>query len=157
MKEVGLRSDYVERLGNLCLDNELYVLPCDYFYELNEISLGDCFVLNLDNSRLKGSHYVGLFISSEGALFFDPLGFPLMNVDIKNGLLKHGYIKINYSKKHVQSGVSFHCGFFVIAFLIIVSKGKSMNEFISLFSDDDFKGNEQIAISIIEEQLAEMY
>ena len=158
MKNYGLRSDYVRRIGNICLKNKLYVLPCDYFYELDEINEGDSFILNLDKSSQEGSHYIGFFKPPEGLpLFFDPLGMPLTNTYIKNGLLKHGITNIEYSKQIIQGGLSFHCGIFVIAFHIIITKGISMPDFISMFSDEDFRKNEQIATSIIREEIEKMY
>ena len=141
----GLRSDYIMRIGKLCLKEKVHVMPSDYFYKLNQI-----------NQR--GSHWVGLFISHtpKKAIFMDPLGMPLVNTYIRNGLMKHDVTDITYSKKSIQIGTSFHCGFFVIAFLVIMSKGKSLSQFISMFSEDDLRGNEQIATSIIEKQLKKM-
>ena len=155
----GLRSDYIMRIGKLCLKKKVHVMPSDYFYKLNQINVGDSFVLNLDDSSQRGSHWVGLFISHtpKKAIFMDPLGMPLVNTYIRNGLMKHDVTDITYSKKSIQIGTSFHCGFFVIAFLVIMSKGKSLSQFISMFSEDDLRGNEQIATSIIEKQLKKMH
>ena len=153
----GLISDFVERIASLCLKNKLYVLPCDYFAKMKEMKSGDSYILNLDRSTQRGSHYVGLYLSPTNVLYFDPLGFPLVNSDVENGLLKHGVTEITYSKKIIQGGISFHCGVFVIAFHIIcVAKGKSMDDFISLFSDNDFRLNEKIATNIIVNQLRDL-
>ena len=154
----GLRSDYITKIANLCLTNNLYVLPCDFFYKLNRIKLNDSYILNLDHSSEKGSHYVGLFLSKQGVLFFDPLGLPIINTYIRNGLLKHDVTEITYSKKIIQGGLSFHCGIFVIAFHIVCAlKEKSLDEFLSLFSENDFTLNEKIATFIITEQLQKLH
>ena len=124
---------------------------------MEEMKSGDSYILNLDRSTQRGSHYIGLYFSPTDVLYFDPLGFPLVNSDIRNGLLEHGVTEITYSKKNIQCGISFHCGVFVIAFHIIcVAKGKSMDDFISLFSDYDFRQNEKIATNIIVNQLRDL-
>ena len=154
----GLRSDYVKRIASLCLPNKVYVLPCDFFAKLKETKSDDSFILNLDQSNQQGSHYVGVLKSKNNSvLFFDPLGLPLLNSDIENALLNDGVKEILYSKKNIQGGISFHCGFFVLAFHIIcAAQKKSMEEFISLFTDFDFKQNEEIATKIIVQQLKDM-
>ena len=85
---------------------------------------GDSYILNLDRSTQRGSHYIGLYFSPTDVLYFDPLGFPLVNSDIRNGLLEHGVTEITYSKKNIQCGISFHCGVLVIAFHIICVERK---------------------------------
>ena len=154
----GLRSDYVERIASLCLPNKVYVLLCDFFSELKDIKSDDSFILNLDRSYQQGSHYIGLLkLTNNDVLFFDPLGLPLFNSDIESALLKNGVKEILYSKKNIQEGISFHCGIFVLAFHIICAgQNKSMEEFISLFTDFDFKKNEEIATKIIVQQLKDV-
>ena len=150
----GLRSDYVEKIGKMCLKNDLQVLPCDFFYNLNKIHTGQSFILNLDPSHEKGSHNVGLYIQDENVLYFDPIGLPCVNRYIINGLRKHGQRRITYSLKTIQGGISFHCAFFVLSFHIVcASQEKSFDYFLRLFSNDDFQRNELIAIELIKRQL----
>ena len=151
----GLQSDYVEELSKVCVKNEIEVLPCDVFSKLTNIKLNNSYIINLDPSHLKGSHYVGIYVQHKSVLYFDSMGLPCTNKYILNGLMRNQLSTIYYSSKRIQGGLSLFCGYFTISFHIMCgARKKSLEEFISLFEEDKFEENEQVCVNIIKEQIS---
>ena len=125
----GLRSDYIEKIGKICLEEKkLLVLPCDHFSKLSNIEIGDSYIVNLDTSFKKGSHYIAIHVvknkeinkttSCHDIIYFDSIGLPLTNKSIINGQIKNGFSRLVYNRKYIQSGISYFRGYYCIAFLI---------------------------------------
>ena len=105
------------------LPNFLGVYPQDYLNSLTILSYPVCFVVNLDESYLKGSHWVAISIFDKSIEIYDSLGF---NVDLWPNYPIH-FIKFLslYSHSHdfvitprLQPDNSHLCGLYCIYFLI---------------------------------------
>ena len=150
----GLRSDYLENLAQVCLDKFNNVVACD---NLPILKSGDRFICNLDTSHEKGSHYIAISIKNGRSIYFDSYGFPCLNKHIKNTFLSSNITKIYYSKKPIQTSVSLFCGYFCLAFLICDEQGVTLEQFVSMFIENDVKANEKIASEIIKRSLARKF
>ena len=142
----GLRSDYLEKLAKICLN----VVACD---ELKVLNYGDKYICNLDRSYEEGSHYIAISIKEENSIYFDSYGNPCLNEYIKNALVENHITEMYYSAKQIQNSISLFCGYFCLAFLICDERNIKLEDFLSLFKENDVRSNEKLASEIIIQSL----
>ena len=99
------------------------------------------YVVNLDDLGRSGTHWVALFIQKKGAVYFDSFGVERLPEEIKKFL--HGK-NLNLNLFRIQEFDSIMCGYFCLGFLDYMFAGKSLLEYTSLFSPNDFKKNDRI-------------
>src|SRR5215510_9738140 len=98
-------------------------------------------VANTDPSSKKGEHWVCFYFDPKGsAEYFDSYGFPPMNMELFNFLVKNGCgIKsqnrnpIKCNNIQLQNFNSNACGHYCIAYLASRARGISMREVINSF------------------------
>ena len=122
------------------------VVACD---ELKVSNYGDKYICNLDRSYEEGSHYIAISIKEENSIYFDSYGLPCLNEYIKKSLVGNQITEIYYSAKQIQNSLSFYCGYFCLAFLIYDKKNIKLENFLSMFQENDVKANEKVAAEII--------
>ena len=122
------------------------VVACD---ELKVLNYGDKYICNLDRSYEEGSHYIAISIKEENSIYFDSYGLPCLNEYIKKSLVGNQITEIYYSAKQIQNSLSFYCGYFCLAFLIYDKKNIKLENFLSMFQENDVKANEKVAAEII--------
>lgn len=76
-----------------------------------------------------GSHWVGLIIKSDYALYSDSFGIlpPLEVEQVCKGK------KLYYNKKQIQSLKATSCGYYCVAFLLYSHDVKAFNRFLETF------------------------
>jgi len=91
-------------------------------------------VVNTDNSKKSGSHWVAMFIDSNNGEFFDSLGQqPLVDfASFMNRYCSHW----TYSDMQIQSISSYFCGHYVIYFCIQRKRGIDMQKILRIFTND---------------------
>ena len=91
-------------------------------------------VINLDDSKHRGSHWIGIFVKNATHIYyFDSYGdLPHENKHIMKFL--SGFKNITRQTAVIQSVVSTACGYYVIFFIYICSLGKSLHYINSLLS-----------------------
>ena len=106
----GLSSIYLKKLADLCLHDNIKVLPSDYFFRC-KILPNTRYIVNLSDSTSKGSHFVVVSIKENyNCVYFDSFGFDCFTPYINEKLHKY---KLEKSKTQIQHNESLFCGFFV--------------------------------------------
>lgn len=98
------------------------------------------YIINLENSGLGGSHWVGLYIYNNYACYYDSYGAVYPNEIMKFCSRKN----IIYNTNQIQHLSDTHCGWYSIAFLYFLQSNNNlnnnlydeMNKFNDMFLDD---------------------
>lgn len=101
------------------------------------------FVTNTDNHDSPGTHWNAWSVRGNEVLFFDSFGrspysdaFPHSYRDI---LLN--FKSVLYSKRCIQHVDSFTCGYFSIHFILCISLGLEIEDFLLDYSNDKIKND----------------
>ena len=103
----------------------------------NKIKDG-AYVINLDEHSDIGTHWIALYVKNIDIIYFDNFGVEYIPKEIIT-FIKNRNIKTNIFR--IQAYDSIMCGYFCIAFIDFMLKGKSLTEYTNLFSPNDFKKN----------------
>ena len=96
------------------------------------------YVINLDEYKNIGTHWIALFVQPKYVVYFDSFGIEHIPKEIEHAI---GNKEIKANIFRIQAYDSIMCGYFCIEFMF---DGKSLIDFTSLFSPHDFKKNDQI-------------
>ena len=99
------------------------------------------YVINLDEYENTGTHWIALFVKPKYTVYFDSFGLEHIPKEI-NTFIGNNNIKSNIFK--IQAYDSIMCGYYCIEFINYMLKGKTLLDYINLFSPNDFKKNYQI-------------
>ena len=102
------------------------------------------FVVNTHKSDQPGEHWFGIFVPRRGKIdYFDSYGRPPEHLEVFNFIRLNGQ-KFKYNSKRIQSDQSENCGQFTLFFIYFRSKGYTMDQYLNLFSDQDYLFNDKI-------------
>ena len=115
----------------------------------NKIKKGT-YVINLDEYKNTGTHWVSLFVKTNEIIYFDSFGVEHIPKEINkfidttksSSFERNEKIKANIFR--IQAYDSIMCGYFCIEFIKYMLKGKTLLDYTNLFSPNDFKKNDQI-------------
>ena len=102
------------------------------------------YIINLDEYADVGTHRIVLYVKNSEITCFNFFGVEHVPKEIKR-FTGHKNIKTNVFR--IQADNSIMCGYFCIGFIDSLFPGKSLIDFTSLFSPDDFKKNDDINLS----------
>ena len=114
----------------------------------NKIRKG-AYVINLDEYKNTGTHWVSLFVKPKYTVYFDSFGVEHISKEI-NKFINNDTIKSSSLKRirsnifRIQAYVSIMCGYFCIEFINYMLKGKTLLDYTNLFSPNDFKKNDRV-------------
>ena len=100
------------------------------------------YVINLDEHSDIGTHWVALWVNNNNnnnVTYFGSFGVEHIPKEIIS-FIKNRNIKTNIFR--IQAYDSIMCGYFCIAFIDFMFKGKSLTDYTNLFSPNDFKKND---------------
>ena len=106
----------------------------------NKIKKG-AYVINLDEYKNTGTHWVSLFVKANKVVYFDSFGIEHIPKEI-NKFINNNNIESNTFS--IQAYDSIMCGYFCIEFINYMLKGKTLLDYTNLFSPNDFKKNDQV-------------
>lgn len=153
----GLRSDHLNELGSILLNDFKGVFSCDDFNNL-ELKNHQKFICNMSSSKKIGTHWISIYIKDSCAYYFDSYGkntFKDKNI-INN--LKRSKKKIRFLKQQIQSHDSLFCGYYAIAFLILSQQHQDpLRQIEQCFSKTNLLLNEEISRKMIKKALKESY
>ena len=115
----------------------------------NKIKKGT-YVINLDEYKNTGTHWVSLFVKTNEIIYFDSFDVEHIPKEINKFIdtTKSSYLERNKKIKanifRIQAYDSIMCGYFCIEFIKYMLKGKTLLDYTNLFSPNDFKKNDQI-------------
>ena len=94
------------------------------------------YIINVDEYSDIGTHWVALHVNNNDVTYFDSFGVKHIPKKIKT------FIGIR-----IQANDSIMCGYFCIGFIDFMFKEKTLTEFPNLFSQNNFKKNDDIILS----------
>lgn len=149
MSTKGLTNDYLEKLCKKVLPKSFVgVHPCDKTPEVNKKS-NFSLIFNTGLSSSSGEHFVAVFAKNSRIFYFDSFGEPISNEYIKNFLSQFSNHYYMHHRK-IQDDLSNFCGFYCLAYLINMYKGRSTQNFISHFKHKtDLMMNDQKVVKFI--------
>ena len=109
----------------------------------NKIKDG-AYVINLDEYSDIGNHWVALYVKSNDVTYFDSFGVEHIPKEIIKFIINKN-IKTNSFR--IQAYDSIMCGYFCIAFIDFMFKGKTLTEYTNLFSRNNFKKNDDTVLN----------
>ena len=109
----------------------------------NKIKDGS-YVINLDEHKNTGTHWIALFCNRNEIVYFDSLSVEHNPEEIKE-FIGNKNIKANIFR--IQANNSVMCGYFCIGFIDFMLAGKTLTDYTNIFSPYDFDGNDQIILS----------
>ena len=105
----------------------------------NEVKKG-AFVINLDEYKNTGTHWISLFVQPKYTVYFDSFGVEHIPKEINKFIGNE--IKRNIFR--IQTYDSIMYGYFCIEFINYMLKGKKLLDYTNLFSPNDSKKNDRI-------------
>ena len=150
MKSLGLTNKYIEKLLSQYSSSFKGVFSCNTL----PIIHGDfTLISNLSKDTEPGTHFITIIVKNGQVYYFDPIGLPCINKNIKTYLnyysKQHFYNQIQY-----QCWDSIFCGFYCILFILLHDLKFSISHFKKLFSIN-CKENDTTVIQLIKYILSE--
>ena len=103
-------------------------------YHLSKIKDGT-YVINLDELKSIGTHWIDLYVNGNNIMHFDSFGVEHIPKECKHFIGNTNIITNIYK---IQTYSSIMCGHFCIKSIDFMLKGKSLLDYINLFSPDDY-------------------
>ena len=109
----------------------------------------EAYLINLDEYKNTGTHWIALFVKPKYTVSFDSFGIEHIPKEI-NKFIGNNDIKSNIFR--IQAYDSIMCGYFCIEFLNYMLKGKTLLDYTNLFSPNDFKKDDQVIKKIFKNE-----
>ena len=101
------------------------------------------YVINLDEFKSIGTHWIALYLNGNNIIYFDSFGVKHILKEIKKFIANRNIIT-NIHK--IQAYDSIMCRYFCIGFSDFMLKGKSLLDYTNLFSPNDYGKNHKIIL-----------
>ena len=101
------------------------------------------YVINLDEFESIGSYLIALYVNENRIIYFDSFGVEHIPKEIRKFIGNKNIIKNIY---RIQAYDSIIWGYPCIAFIDLMLKGKSLLEYINLFSLNDYEENDKMIL-----------
>ena len=113
----------------------------------NNIKNG-AYVINLDEYRNIGTHWVALYVNNKTIIYFDSFGVEHIPKEIMKFIKSRflGNKNIIRNIYRIQAYDSIMCGYFCIGLINFMFNGNSLTVYTNLFSPNDLKKNDDIII-----------
>ena len=102
--------------------------------ELRSAVENGAYVINLDEYRDIGTHWVALSVNNKTIAYFDSFGVEHIPREIMKSIARKKIITNIY---RIQAYDSIMCGYFCIGFINFMFNGKSLTDYTSLFSPNN--------------------
>ena len=106
-----------------------------YQNEPKQIKVGT-YVINFDECKSKGTHWIALYVNANNIVYFDSFGVEYIPKEIKKFIGNKNIITNIY---RIQAYESIVCGYFHIGFIDFMLKGRSLPDYTNLFSPNDYE------------------
>ena len=116
------------------------------------------YIINLESSnggRNNGTHWTCLIVNNKNTMFYDPYGAP-PSIEIRNFVKRRKNAHLGFNNWVIQDIKSENCGYFVLSFLIHLSRKKHIkhtnlytesNHYLNKFVDDTRNNDEILKLS----------
>ena len=109
----------------------------------NDNIKSSAYVINLDEYRDIGTHWVALYANNKTIIYFYSFGVEHIPKEIMKFISNKNIITNIF---RIQAYDSIMCGYFCIGFINFMFNGNSLTDHTSLFSPNDFKQNDDIVL-----------
>ena len=106
-----------------------------YQNEPKQIKVGT-YVINFDECKSKGTHWIALYVNANNIVYFDSFGVEYIPKEIKKFIGNKNIITNIY---RIQAYESIVCGYFHIGFIDFMLKGRNLPDYTNLFSPNDYE------------------
>ena len=93
------------------------------------------YVINLDEYRDIGTHWLALYVNNNAATYFDSFGVEHIPKEIMKFIDRKSIITNIY---RIQAYDSIMCGYFCLGFINFRFNGNSLTDYTKIFSPNDF-------------------
>ena len=101
------------------------------------------YVINLDEFKSIGTHWIALHVNGNNIICFDSFGVEHIPKEIKKFIGNKNIISNIY---RIQANDSIMCAYFCIGFIGFMFKGKSLLDYTNLFSPNDYEKIDKIIL-----------
>ena len=101
------------------------------------------YVINLDEFKSIGTHWIVLYVHNNNVTCFDSFGVEHIPKEIKKFIGNKNIITNIY---RIQAYDSIMCRYFCIGFIDFMLKGKSLIDYTNLFSPNDYEKNDEVIL-----------
>ena len=109
------------------INQDLMVFIQEIIYQINK---GGAYVINLDEYKDTGKHWIALFCNRNEIVYFDSFGVEHIPEEIKK-FIGNRNIKANIFR--IQANNSVMCGYFCIGFIDFMLAGKTLTDYTNFF------------------------
>ena len=92
--------------------------------------------MGLDEYSYIRTHWIALYVNNKTVAYFDSFGIKHISKEVKKFVNSENIIANNF---RIQAYDSVMCGYFCIGFIDYMFMGKSLTDYINLFSLNNFK------------------
>ena len=126
---------------------------------LPKITKKGAYIINLDEYKNTGTHWIALFVKTNAVIYFDSFGIEHIPKEINEFIRSKGLGPAVGSNKKIKANIfriqaydSIMCGYFCIEFISYMLKGKTLLDYTNLFSPNDFKKSDRFIKRIFENE-----
>ena len=101
------------------------------------------YVINLDEYKSIGTHWIALYKNAENVTYFDSFGVEHIQKEIRKFI---GIKNVKTNIYRIQAYDSVMYAYFCIGFIDFVLKGKSLLDYTNLFSPNNYGINDKIIL-----------
>jgi len=108
------------------------------------------YIINTDSSDKKGEHWVAVNFNPNGiAEYFDSFGFSPTHSEIKEFITNNSRSWV-YNRRLLQNLISSYCGFYVVYFVFMKSRGASLHQLLGVFDAHNLQANDNRARTLVQ-------
>ena len=108
------------------------------------------FIVNLGDSKSQGYNWIAISVHKNFVIYFDSFGEKCTN---KWVLRKFRNKCLIQSNRQIQAFSSIMCGYFALSFLIEDANGKTLDEYLGFFDNDDLLLNDSKCVKVITQHI----
>ena len=99
------------------------------------------YIINLDGYKSIEANWIALYVNDNNVTYFDSFGLEHIPKEIKKFIGNKNVVTNIYM---IEAYDSIMCGYFCVGFINFMLKGKSLLEYINLFSPNDYEKDDKI-------------
>ena len=113
-------------------------------------SQASAFIVNTDSTLGPGEHWVAVWFDGRGrAEYFDSFGLLPLYHDIESFIVRHSRSYV-YNQRLLQDLTSSMCGYYVLYFVLMKSRGSNMSRMLSPFHPHRPRVNDRKVWSLVQ-------
>ena len=98
-------------------------------------------MINLDDKKCKGTHWISLFIDRNTVVYFAYFRIEHIPQEVFSKIRDKSITRNIF---RIQDNEAITCGFYCITFIEYILTGRNLLEYTNLFSPNDYKKNDKI-------------